>query len=100
MSIGILLDLCNVNRLCREICQYTNAARIIERTERIDFPQAVARAIDYFHEYEDKIAGALDEIGAIHPCLSTAMAHVQGGSVQWLTMMRGVGRRYGKLAMR
>ncbi|MEU6645509.1 terpene synthase family protein [Saccharomonospora sp. NPDC046836] len=97
IATGILLDLCNLNRRYQEICQYTNITRIIERAEGIDFPQAVARTIEYFHEFEDKMAGALDEIGAINPELSTAMKHLQGGTERWLTMMRRVGRRYGKL---
>jgi hypothetical protein len=98
IATGILLDLCNINRGRQETCRYTNVARIIARSEPgLPWPRAVARAIDGFHEYEDRMAAALDELGTAYPEVSTLLAHVQGGTVRWLTMMRNIGRRYGKL---
>jgi hypothetical protein len=98
IATGILLDLCNINRGPQETCRYTNTARIIARADAgLDWPRAVATAIDCFHEYEDKMAAALDELRVAYPEVSTLLAHVQGGTVRWLTMMRNVGRRYGKL---
>ncbi|PHH88594.1 hypothetical protein CDD83_7336 [Cordyceps sp. RAO-2017] len=89
VSIGILLDLYKVNGEHPQRCDYTNVARILRRSARLTLPQAVDAAVDLFHQYEARLALALDEVAAASPALARAMERLHAGSVVWLAAMRG-----------
>lgn len=90
-SMGVMADLYKINGEHPEICEYTSIINILQRASEVplSLPEAVGRSVQLFHEYEDKLAVALEEVAAFSPALAKAMECVHAGTVVWLNMMRG-----------
>lgn len=90
--VGLLADLYKVNGEHAELCEYTNFVRILQRQAVMPagLPQAMARSVHLFHDFEDRLAAALEHVAALNPPLARTVEHVHAGTVMWMGSMRGV----------